>query len=188
MMGAHVLSVYLLGAAHSFYPVSNHHFHEKVEVTEARYAQFAEDIAEFVMDPNVEPLFGGLDGRIETGLLLISLASFESMFIDDVMTCKKLGDQGHAFGPFQSHIRKTEVCAGSKQAAQVALDMIRNSFHVCHGLKKIDRLAAYTDGNNWNDHTIWGRSEQRMNRAMNYFSEHRLENNEIQSQPDSGGS
>ena len=188
MMNAHVLSTYLLGAAHSFYPVSNHHFHEKTEITEIRYAQFAEDMAEFVMDPNVEPLFGGIDGRIQTGLLLVSLASFESMFIEEVMTCKRLGDQGHAYGPFQSHIRKTEACAGNKQAAQVALDMIRNSFHVCHGLKQIDRLAVYTDGNNWDDKAIWKRSEQRMNRAMDFFSEHKpQENNEIQSQSDRGG-
>jgi len=187
MMGAHVLSVYLLGAAHTFYPVSNHSFHESKAVTEARYTQFSEDIAEFVLDPNIEPLFAGDNGRIETGLLLVSLASFESMFIGDVITCKKLGDSGHAFGPYQSHIRKTEVCAGTKQASQVAIDMIRNSFHVCHDLKLADRLAAYTDGNNWNDKTIWGRSEQRMNRASNYFSKHKPEeNDDIQPQSDRG--
>lgn len=173
MIGAHDLAIYLLGAAKAFYPVSNHNYHEMSSITEARYERFSEDIAELVLDPSTEPLFAGVDGRVKTGLLLVSLASFESRFIGDVMSCKKLGDNGLAAGPFQSHQNKTKVCSSYKGAALVAISMVRNSFHVCHNLTLDKQLSAYTDGNEWNTDEAFHRSEDRMDTAIRYYTGHK---------------
>lgn len=172
MIGVHELAIYLLGAANTFYPQSNHNFMEPKSITEARYHQLAEDIAEVSLDPKVAPLFSGEDGRVKTGLLLVSLAYYESMFISDVMTCKKLGDHGQAFGPYQTHRSPDTTCQGTVQASLVALDMIRESFQVCHSLKLEDRLSEYTDGNNWQSKSAHSRSENRMHTAMYYFNHH----------------
>jgi hypothetical protein len=172
MIGVTELSVYLLGAANTFTPQSEHLYYEKAEVTQARYEAFAHDIAEVVLDPRVKPLFAGDNGRLQTGLLLIKIASNESHFKNDVMTCAKLGDKGLAFGPFQTYRDPDTTCQNNIQAAWVALDMLRESFQVCHGLPLKDRMSEYTDGNNWNSKRAFKRSEDRMQGAMYYMAHH----------------
>ncbi len=173
MIEQHALAAYFFGAMHSMYPESNHHFYEPQAVTEARYHQFAEDIAQVVLDPRVKPLFKGEYGQIKTGLLLISLAYFETSYRQDFFDCTRTGDHGLSFGPFQTQRYPDTTCQGTVQAAWVAIDMIHESFEICHGLPDIQyRLAEYTDGNGWNTKRAKDRSFYRMNKAMYYFYAH----------------
>ena len=166
------LAAYLLSAMNAFYPQSNHAFHEQAEVTESRYEAFADDVATVVLNAEVQPLFAGDAGRAKTGLLLISISSFESMFIDDVVTCVRGGDHNHSWGPFQTQREKELTCTSVQDASVVALDMIRESFRVCHGLPETAHLAEYTDGNDFKSTRAFKRSSDRMSRAMNYFNHH----------------
>ncbi len=173
MIGVDDLAIYLLGAMNTFYPQSNHTWMEKPIVTETRYEQFAEDIAKVVLDPRVKPLFSGEDGPIKTALLLVVLARYESSYRNDVMTCTKLGDKGVSFGPFQSQRFPDTVCQGNFQAAWVAIEMIHESFQVCHGTAMSYRLAEYTDGNAWDTPRAYKRSSDRMDTAIHYYSTHK---------------
>lgn len=167
-----LLAAYLLSAMNSMYPQRNHAFHENHSITEARYEIFAEDVAKVVLDPEQKPLFGGEDGRVKTGLLLISIASTESMFIDAVMTCKNTGDNGASWGPFQTQRDHDSSCGGTQSAARVAIGMIRESFQVCKDLPELDHLAEYTDGNAYETPRAARRSEYRMSRAKLFFVKH----------------
>ena len=174
MIGVGDLAAYLLTAANAIYPQSNHSYMEPKAITQARYEQFAKDIAQVVLDPQVKPIFAGEDGRVKTGLLLVVLARYESSFRNDVMTCTKLGDNGRAFGTYQSHRSPDTVCQGNIQAAWIAIEMIRESFQVCHNFPMSYRLAEYTDGNNLNTSRAFKRSSDRIDTAMNYYSHHNI--------------
>lgn len=173
MIDAASLAAYYLTAMNVFYPEKNHRFYESNDITAVRYEQFAHDMADVVLDPRVKPLFAGENGRIETGLLLLAIAYFESSYKNDIMSCSKTGDKGAAYGPFQTHNFPDTTCQGNKQAAWVALDMIRESFDVCHKLPLEDRLSEYTDGNEWNTIRASHRSEFRMEKAMHFMVKHK---------------
>jgi|HubBroStandDraft_6_1064221.scaffolds.fasta_scaffold372791_2 hypothetical protein len=169
------LAAYLFVAANSFYPMSNHFYMEKKEVTETRYEDFTSKIASAVSRPEYEPLFAGDDGREKSGLLLISIASFESGFVAKVLDCEKLGDGGHAFGPFQTHIepysvqQRDKICSNVDDAVDYASKIIRASFKMCHNYPQLGHLAAYTDGNEFNTKRAFRRSSERMGRALNFW-------------------
>jgi hypothetical protein len=100
------LTSYLLAAMTAWMPMKNHARSETPEVTEARYQQIAEDIAQVALDPDETPLFLGEDGRVKTALLLLSVALHESGFRGDVDAgkCKPYEcDHGKAFSMWQLH-------------------------------------------------------------------------------------
>jgi hypothetical protein len=100
------LTSYLLAAMTAWMPMKNHARSEAPEVTEARYQQIAEDIAQVALDPDEAPLFQGEDGRVKTALLLLSVALHESGFRGDVDAgkCKPYEcDHGKAFSMWQLH-------------------------------------------------------------------------------------
>jgi hypothetical protein len=100
------LTGYLLAAMMAWMPVRNHARIEAADVTEARYEQIATDIAQIALDPDEAPLFPGEDGRVKTGLLLLSVAFHESGFRGDVDAgkCKPYEcDHGKAFSMWQLH-------------------------------------------------------------------------------------
>ena len=100
------LTSYLLAAMTAWMPMKNHARTEAPEVTEARYQQIAEDVAQVAMDPDEEPLFQGEDGRVKTALLLLSVAFHESNFRGEIDggRCKPYEcDHGKAFSMWQLH-------------------------------------------------------------------------------------
>lgn len=164
---------YILAAMMSWVPTTDHAFTgEKPEVTLARYTDIATTIAEVAMDPNNIPLFDGDSGRIQTALLLASVASSEGFFRKDVDTCKIGGDNGLAWGLWQTHANKKMVCSDRKVAAVIALNMMRNSFVTCKTYPLMDRMSVYTDGS---CHANWGRSRFKMSRAVSWYSKHKPE-------------
>lgn len=184
----HVLAAYLLTAMVAWVPLSYHHvFDRKEQVTRDRYESIAEDIAAVSLDPAQKPLFADVhskvtgelvqDGRMETALLLTSIASWESHFEAAVDSCELVGDNGHAFSMWQMHQPRARVCGDRRAAIRVAIGMIRESFDSCNqwGAQNrivpvlADKLSFYTDGY---CHTNWKRSRERMERAIGWWKEH----------------
>lgn len=168
-MSVETLAAYLLLAMQSMYSEANHAMYEPADVTEARYEAFAHDVAFAVSQPYVNPLFKGEGGRAKTGLVIVSIAAYESRYKEDVITCKVGGDHGHSWSALQIQVRKSRVCESVLGSLQVGLDMIWESFNICRGLKLPDRLAEYTDGNSWLTEKAAKRSELRMNQAIHYW-------------------
>ena len=125
-----VLAWYVLNAMMSWVTESAHAYYEKPAVTDARYINIALAIAEVALDPNQEPLFDGEDGRLRTALVLASIASHESKFVANVVNCRTSGDNGLAWGPWQTHSGKVITCGDLKTAAGIALGMARHSIVV----------------------------------------------------------
>lgn len=166
------LANYIFAAMIFWVPVSDHSYYEKPEITIARYHDIATSIAESALDSEQDPLFTEEDGRIKTALLLASVASSEGFFREDIDSCKKGGDNGLAWGLWQTHASKKLVCSSRKEAIGIALKMMRQSFVSCKNLSVLDRMSVYTDGQ---CHSNWKRSRFKMSRAINYLNTHKLE-------------
>ena len=181
---------YFLAFMHVVYPVANHAWAEPSDVTEARYAVLASDVAYGVSQPFVRPLFavegreaqegaGGPEwalarARAKTGLVVLSVGRFESSYVGRVMDCAKAGDHGIAWGPFQTTKAKSRTCAGENYlgAVGVALEMMHESFAVLRGKAPEYLLAEYTDGPGWLTESAAKRSAARMGLALRYWKAH----------------
>jgi hypothetical protein len=141
-----------------------------------RYFDVAESIARVVLDPAEPPLPLADDddeARARTGLLLASVASFESAMAERVIDCRKLGPGGSA-GPFQSHRARERVCRSVLDAGYVALDMLRESFRICARWPLLDRMSLYTDGVCRTE----PRSRVRIGRAQTWWRAHSVAESE----------
>lgn len=151
----------ILTAMVSWVDPSTHRHLERPEVTRARYVAIAEDIAGVVITARGERV-----RDVETeALLLASIASLESSFRADVDACVR--GRGGAWSLWQiaggGARAKGKVCSSRREAARVALAMVRESFRACAGHAFEDRLAFYTDGRCERD---WKRSRSRVRRAL----------------------
>lgn len=166
------LAAYIFSAMILWIPTSNHTFTgEPVTQITARYEEIAEAVEKVALDPNRTPLFSGDDGRIKTALLLASIASFESQYGRDVVNCKRAGDNGLAWGPWQTHSGKKRTCSSLEVAAGIAYDMIKYSFDHCQRVGLADKLTIYTSGGLCT-HERGQASRFRMNRALYWFNKH----------------
>lgn len=165
------LAFYLFNAMTSWVPESQHSYYEKEAVTDARYMDIALAIAEVALDPNQEPLFDGDEGRVQTALVLASIASHESKFVSNIVNCQKSGDHGLAWGAFQTHSNKARTCASLVDATTIALAMARNSLNHCQTMALPDRLSIYTNGQCRSSSA----SRARVNRALYYFAKNKPE-------------
>lgn len=173
------LATYIFSAMISWVPISNHTFTgESVEDITARYELIAETVEKAALDPNREPLIEGEDGRIKTALLLASVASFESQFGRDVVSCRRIGDNGVAYGPWQTHIynraQARKACTDLSVMISIAYDMMKSSFDHCQRVELADKLTIYTSGG-YCTHERGEASRFRINRAMFYFNKHQRE-------------
>lgn len=164
------LASFVLAAMMAWVPVTDHSYYEAEDKTQARYEEIAQVIEEVALDPAHLPLFDGEDGRIKTALLLASIASTESFYARDAVTCKKSGDNGLAWGPWQTHSGKKRTCSSLIVAAGIAYEMIKTSFDACKGYQLIDRLTLYTSGGLCRNDS-WP-SRYRMRRALNWYNKH----------------
>jgi hypothetical protein len=107
---------YLLTAMLSWVPVTNlTPYGETEDQAMGRMHSIAEDIATVVLDRDEPPIFAAAEGRIKSGLLLASIASFEGgfqKFVDDGICNRRdfIGDRRgncdghHAFSLWQIHV------------------------------------------------------------------------------------
>ncbi len=153
------LVAYIFSAMLVWSPVGDHNYYEPRDETLARYAGIARTIAKVALDPAEPPLFGGPDGRAETGLFVSSVAYYESGgFRRDVElgTGKNArGDGGRSWclmqvniggGRTQENWSGPDLVGDQEKCIRAGLHRIRESFRHCTGQTFIDRLSGYTDG------------------------------------------
>jgi hypothetical protein len=155
------LPTIVLAAKNAWVPASEHAWYEPPSATEIRYRAIADDIS--AVASSEEPAFVGDDARAKTAVLLAAIASIESSFHRDVDTCRRRG-AGRAETLWQ--LRTPErVCGNRRNAARVALRMVRESFADCRRLRLEDRLGIYTVGKC----VTSASSRIRVTRAMNFW-------------------
>jgi hypothetical protein len=138
------LALYVSASMHAWCPVADHLYVEAAPITEARFADIAQTIADVADDPIETPAFIGADGRLRTAVLLAAIASYESgCFRAAVQFCQVGGDNSRAWGLYQSHAGRARVCWSQHDAAVIALQQVRDSFHDCAGNTAAERLASY---------------------------------------------
>lgn len=170
-----ILASYLLSAMMSWVPLSNHSYYEKERDTLLRYTDLAITMATAVSDSNRTPVFEGEDGRVKTGLLMASIASTESAYARAAVICKVGGDNGIAWGAWQTHTDKARTCASLSNAAGLALNYVEISFHWCRKGNPLDRLSGYTDGRCRTSN----QSRRKISRALKWYKENPPEKIEI---------
>jgi hypothetical protein len=145
-----MLASYLLTAMVSWVPLKEHSYYEKEDSTLLRYCEIALAMATVALDESRTPVFSGDDGKVKTALLLASIASTETGYEKNAVTCKRNGDNGIAFGPWQTHTSKAQTCNNLSDAAGFALNFVERSFNWCTSLNPrinpLDKLSGYTDG------------------------------------------
>ncbi len=176
------LVAYLLAAMIAWSPPHEHGYYEPREETLARYEAIARTIANVVMDPAEPPLFGGPNGRAETGLFVASVAFYESGgFRRDVYlgTGKHArGDAGKSWCLMQVNIgggRTAEDWTGldlvndQDKCIRAGLHRMRESFVHCKSQTFIDRLSGYTDGRCRDGADA---AHRRIRRAVDFWAQH----------------
>ena len=153
------LVAYLFAAMLAWSPAREHEYYEPRDETLARYVGIARTIARVALDPAEPPLFGGPDGRAETGLFVASVAFYESGgFRRDVElgTGKHArGDSGRSWclmqvniggGVTQENWSGLELVGDQEKCIRAGLHRMRESFIHCKSQTLIDRLSGYTAG------------------------------------------
>jgi hypothetical protein len=179
------LIAYLLAAMVTWSPPGDHDYYERREETLERYASIARDVAEVALDPTEAPLFGGPQGRVQTGLLLASVAFYESggyrRDVDFGIGNKARGDSGRSWCLMQINLGDgmtaerwsgRDLVLDRQKCIRVGLRRMRQSFDMCKGEAFVDRLSGYTTGRCMADDDF---SHRRMKRALGWWSQHRVD-------------
>jgi hypothetical protein len=168
---------YLVSAMMSWVPLYAQTAETKEEAL-ARYESIAQDAAGVAYDDQEAPLFWGPQGRTQTALLMLSVASYESSFRKAVDDGTGLGDHGHSFclmqirvgtGVTQEGWTGKDLVTERTRCFRAALHILRGSFGVCHKLPIEDRMSAYATGRCFENAAV---SRSRIGRARNYFYNH----------------
>lgn len=138
------------------------------------YHDIAQTIVEVVSEPDIKLPFVDHDAKVETALLMASIASTESRFEKKVDLCQKVGDNGLAFGLWQTHSGRRATCKDRASALRIAINIVNESFDYCKHWPLRDKLAAYASGSCSNKRGIW-HSRRKINRATSYLKDHPFE-------------
>jgi hypothetical protein len=169
---------YLVAAMLAWVPL---HAHAPIETRDdamARYESIARDVASVALDDAEDPLFGGSDGRTQTAVLMLAVASFESGYRKVVDEGIRRGDHGRSYCLMQIRVGSgatregwsgTQLVEDRKLCFRAALHILRASFSVCRKLPVDDRLSAYATGRCIADAEI---SRSRVGRARAWWEGH----------------
>jgi hypothetical protein len=169
---------YLVAAMLAWVPAYSHAPSESPQHVVERYESIVRDLATVVLDDNESPLFTGADGRTETALLMLSVASFESSFSKRVDEGVRRGDRGLSYCLMQIHVGNgltregwtgQQLIEDRKLCFRAALHILQKSFSVCRGLDVDDRLSAYASGHCYPEARI---SRSRVGRARAWWESH----------------
>lgn len=171
-MSVAAFASYLMVFMLSLTPVEQHAYYERAEVTTARYVDISQSLAQVMLEqpmPDAE--------RVKVGAIMVLIGNEESHWNEASVSCAKGGDNGKAWGPWQTQLPKENVCRGVAPAARLAVEMVKQSFLACKHLPPPGRLSWYTDGGSWNVSPsrrarAFKRSEWRMTRALSWVKEH----------------
>jgi hypothetical protein len=162
----------------SWVPLYAHAPKESAADVQERYESIARDVATVALDGGEQPLFGGDNGRVETALLMLSVASFESSFRKSVDDGIGRGDHGRSYCLMQIRVGSGTTAEGwtgpqlvedRQRCFRAGLHILRGSFGICQKLAIEDRLSAYATGRCM-DHVQVSRS--RVMRARRFWESH----------------
>ncbi|MGD0675189.1 MAG: hypothetical protein ABSC94_07205 [Polyangiaceae bacterium] len=174
------LVAYLVAAMTAWVPLHAHGRSEASADIQARYESIARDAVTVAFDEGETPLFAGRDGRAETALLMLSIASFESSFRKTVDDGIGRGDGGRSYCLMQIRVGRGVTREGwtgpqliddRRLCFRAALHLLHASFSACHSYPADDRLSAYASGHCFLDAAV---SRSRILRARNWWSTHPL--------------
>jgi hypothetical protein len=172
------LVAYLVAAMIGWVPLHAHAPSESPDEARARYESIARDAVAVAFDDAEAPLFSGPEGRTQTALLMLSVASYESNYGQRVDDGRGLGDHGHSYCLMQLRVGRgitregwtgPELTTDRKLCFRAGLHILRASFGVCHALPVDDRLSAYATGHCFADAAI---SRSRVSRARAWRASH----------------
>jgi hypothetical protein len=168
---------YLVSAMLSWVPLYAQTAESKEEAL-TRYESIAQDVAAVAYDDQESPLFSGPNGRAQTALLMLSIASYESSYRKTVDDGTGLGDHGHSFCLMQIRVGEgitregwsgKDLIAERTRCFRAALHILHGSFNVCHKLPMEDRMSAYATGRCFENAAV---SRSRIGRARNWWLNH----------------
>jgi hypothetical protein len=156
---------YLVAAMIAWVPLHAHAPLESPEDTLARYESIARDLATVALDDDEEPLFAGDDGRVQTALLMASVASYESSYGKTVclMQIRVGGGVTREGWSGSDLVRDRTLCF------RAGLHILHSSFGACHRLPVEDRMSAYATGHCFENARV---SRSRIGRARAWFAAH----------------
>jgi hypothetical protein len=172
------LVAYLVAAMIGWVPLHVHAPLESVDDARGRYESIARDVVSVAFDEAESPLFSGPEGRTQTALLMLSVASYESGYRIKVDDGRGLGDHGHSYCLMQVKVGRgvtregwsgTDLVTDRKLCFRAALHILRSSFGACRTLPVDDRLSAYATGHCFADAAI---SRSRVGRARAWREAH----------------
>jgi hypothetical protein len=144
---------YLVAAMTAWVPP--HALPEPKDDTLARYDSIARDAISVAYDEAEAPLFPGNDGRAQTALLMIAVASLESGYRRAVDDGTRLGDHGRSYCLMQIRVGMgmtadgwsgTDLVSDRSKCFRAGLHILRGSFNACRKLPVEDRMSAYATG------------------------------------------
>jgi hypothetical protein len=144
----------------------------------SRYESIAQDAATVALDDQEAPLFGGPNGRTQTALLMLSIASYESSYRKTVDDGTGRGDHGHSYCLMQIRVGDgvtregwsgTDLISERTRCFRAALHILHGSFNVCHKLPVEDRMSAYATGRCFENAAV---SRSRIGRARVWWLNH----------------
>jgi hypothetical protein len=169
---------YLVAAMIGWVPLHAHLPSESVDDARARYESIARDVVSVAFDESESPLFSGAEGRTQTALLMLSVASYESGYRKVVDDGRRLGDHSHSYCLMQVRVGTGvtregwsghDLVTDRTLCFRAALHILRSSFGACHALAVDDRLSAYATGHCFADAQI---SRSRVGRARAWREAH----------------
>jgi hypothetical protein len=171
------LVTYLVAAMTTWVPMKAQ-VAEPTEHAIARYESIARDVAAVALDDMEEPLFAGKDGRVQTALFLLSIASFESSYRLSVDEGIGRGDHGDSYCLMQIRVglgttregwTGRQLVTDRRMCFRAALHILHGSFSVCRALPLDDRMSAYATGRCLPNCDV---ARSRMGRARAWWSAH----------------
>ena len=91
------LVAYLVAAMIGWVPLHAHAPSESIDEARDRYESIARDVVSVAFDESESPVFSGPEGRTQTALLMLSVASYESGYRKKVDDGRRLGDHSHSY-------------------------------------------------------------------------------------------
>jgi len=170
------LANYLLAAMSSWVPLHAHA--ETQEETRARYEAIVHDAVAVAYDEAEVPLFPGPQGRAQTALLMLAVASLESGYRRIVDDGTKLGDHGRSYCLMQIRVGEgvtsdgwtgPQLIADRALCFRAGLHILRGSFNACRKLAVEDRMSAYATGRCTEGEE---KSRLRVGRALSWWDTH----------------
>ncbi len=165
---------YLVSAMLSWVPLYAQTAESKEDAL-GRYESIAQDAAAVAYDDREAPLFSGPNGRAQTALLMLSIASYESSYQKAVDDGTGLGDHGHSFCLMQIRVgvgvtregwTGQDLVSERARCFRAALHILHGSFNVCRKLPVEDRMSAYATGRCFENASV---SRSRIGRARTWW-------------------